>query len=78
MSETVAACPECDAANVSTHAVGGASGSHSDPQGRYRCTGCGAYFDEFVERERRQAHTTRRGLAGKLAAASAGEVAGDE
>ncbi|UXF50895.1 MAG: hypothetical protein HQRvContig02_45 [Haloquadratum phage sp.] len=73
--DLVACCPDCGAANVTRHAVGGPSGDHSDePRGRYRCSGCGAYFDEYDERERRQSHTTRRGLAGKLAAADPDEV----
>jgi len=77
MSETVAACPECDSSRVSRNAVGGVRAGHSEPQGRYRCAECAALFNDIVERERYQPDHRPKGLAGELAAASAEEV-GDE
>ena len=73
MTETVAACPECDAARVTRNAGSGRNARSDPPRGTYRCTDCGSYFDEFVERARKQA-SVRRGLAGRLAAADADEV----
>ena len=73
MTETVAACPECDAANVTRTAGGGRNGRSEPPQGTYRCSNCGSYFEEFVERARKGA-SVRRGLAGRLAAADPDEV----
>ena len=73
MTETVAACPECDAARVTRNAGGRRNGQSDPPRGTYRCTDCGSYFDEFVDRARKQP-SVRRGLAGRLAAADADEV----
>lgn len=72
MTNTVAACPECDATSVALNAPGG----YADvPEGsRYRCANCGALFDEYVERERRTANDSRRGLAGRLVDADPDEV----
>ena len=76
MTDTVAACPECDAGGVTRHAGGGRNRRSEPPQGTYRCTDCGSHFEEFVERPRKSA-SVRRGLAGRLAAADPDEVSDD-
>jgi len=72
VTDTVAACPECDATSVALNAPGG----YADvPEGkRYRCADCGALFDAFTERERQTANDSRRGLAGDLVDAAPDEV----
>lgn len=72
-ADTVAACPECDAASVSINAPGG----YADvPTGkRYRCATCSARFDEYVERERKGVGGgTVSGLAKRLSDADPDEV----
>ncbi|AGM11109.1 hypothetical protein M196_gp15 [Halorubrum tailed virus 4] len=65
MSDTVAACPECDAGSVQVNSPGG---HHAERNAdRYRCSVCQATFDEYEERERRtEASATRSGLAKQL------------
>jgi transposase-like protein len=75
MSDTVAVCPECDAAEVHLNAPGGhntAGRAH-----RYRCQACKAQFDTYEERARKEGIApghTPRGLAGRLARADPDEV----
>jgi len=75
MSDTVAACPECDAPDVHMNAPGGYC-KPSD-SGRFRCHACKAQFDTPTERPRKEGATTghrRRGLAGRLEQADPDEV----
>lgn len=47
---TVAACPECDAADVRRRPIAGAD---------YRCSTCAALFDEYAVRENRRVNDRR-------------------
>lgn len=70
MSDTVAACPECD----TTSAI---YTRDDDPRRTYRCRECGAIFEEPNRRAPRSNTNTQNGLAGKLAKADPDEVLGE-
>jgi hypothetical protein len=72
---TVNACPHCDSTYIRSRV--GQNFYNADPcDGSFYCKDCQRYFDEPVERERRQSNC-RRGLAADLAAASADDLATD-
>jgi len=70
--DEVAACPECDDANVETGYTGDVRSRRTDTK-RYLCLSCHAQFDEFVIRERRH-DSPPGGLAGRLLDADPDEV----
>ena len=49
--ETIEACPRCDSAKIQLNAVGGMNTKRTPTKGRYRCNGCGHYFEAPAERE---------------------------
>lgn len=64
--ELIKACPECDHAPVAPTQPGNPhTPDHNKPDGEYRCTSCGAGFDQPNLRKRRGTGS-RRGLAGDL------------
>jgi transposase-like protein len=73
MSDTVAACPECDEGSIQMNRPGG---HHAEVDtGRYRCSVCQATFDEPNERERRNpGSASRSGLAKRLLDADPGPI----
>jgi len=70
--DEVAACPECDAAQVS-RIKGRRMNAHTGQRYTYLCNACGEKFDEFVIRERKR-NVGLKGLAGKLLDADPDEV----
>ena len=76
MFGTVAACPECDATAVRSR-VGKGFATASDRSEEYRCSACGALFDEPVEREREQPADQLSGLAAELDSMDADDVSGE-
>ena len=75
MSDTVAACPYCDAPNVHMNSPGGHN-AESD-SGRFRCSSCKRQFERPKTRERKEGVAPghkRRGLAGRLEDATPDEV----
>jgi len=70
--DEVAACPECDAADVETGYRDDVRSQRTDTK-RYFCRSCHTQFNEFVIRERRH-DPPPRGLAGKLLDADPDEV----
>lgn len=75
VTDTVAACPECDSGSVHMNSPGGHNVENDG--GKYRCAKCKEQFEEYDERERREGCApghTRRGLAGRLQHADPDEV----
>jgi len=70
--DEVAACPACDAAQVS-RIKGRGMNAHTGKRYTYLCYACRERFDEFVTR-RRKASATSKGLANKLLRADPSEV----
>jgi len=76
MFDTVTACPECDATAVRSR-VGKGFATASDRSEEYRCSACGALFDEPAERERDQPANQLTGLAAKLDRMDPDDVSAD-
>ena len=70
--DLVAACPDCGSSRVTGNAT--ASRNPDQSRGRFRCTGCGQFFDEPNQRERQRDCKSRKGLAGQLVDADPDEV----
>jgi hypothetical protein len=77
MTDTVAACPACDATDIYQR-TGALPDVPREPEAYY-CERCGHNFDAPVERARAVEDYGVSGLAGELAAAdSVDEVVGDD
>ena len=73
----ILACPECSSAKNIFRRAPGRHNSTIDPnEDVWRCSDCGADFDEPTRRERQQT-SGRRGLAGRLADADSETVSAD-
>lgn len=72
--EIIDVCPECDAGKVTANAVGGTRRcSPNKSKGKYRCCGCGAYFDDPARREAKGHRDGGSALASKLSQADPGD-----
>lgn len=77
MTETVLACPACDSAdNIFRRNPGKGISRLDEHDALWRCSTCGAEFDEPVRREPRGTHPPITGPAALLIDASADDVLG--
>ncbi|WP_311171829.1 hypothetical protein [Halobellus ordinarius] len=77
MTETVRACPDCGEVTDIFRRMPGKGASHHDERApNWRCSACGAEFDEPDEREKRAEAPPITGPAAALVEASAEDVPG--